>query len=66
MRQLGNIAKRVQQFNLHGEKIKSGRKNRKKKRRERKGRGGKESKKRENRIAKINRHMLKRFIYTQK
>ena len=65
--QLGNIAKRVQQFNLHGEKRKNGRKKRKKKREGREKEGvEKRVKKRENRKAKINRYMLKRFIYTQK
>ena len=71
--QLGNIAKRAQQFNLHGEERKSeGKKGRKKKKKENKERKEKMRglerglKKREkNRKAKVNRCMWKGFIYIQ-
>ena len=76
--QLGNIAKRAQQFNLLGEERRSeGKKGEEKKwekikrgegREKRKGGGGKGVRKREKikyRKAKMNRCMWKRFIYIQ-
>ena len=72
--QLGNIAKRAQQFNLYGEK-REWRKEREEKERKKgegreksKGRGvweGKIKRKKKNRKEKVNRHMWKRFIYIQ-
>ena len=72
--QLGNRAKRAQQFNLHGEKRewrKKGEEKERKKgegREKSKGRGvweGKIKRKKKNRKEKVNRHMWKIFIYIQ-